>query len=238
LFTIETSTTWLLSGTPILVTASSNYLFLGSNAKTGNVVSTLLPIQVLGQRIVLAASSNSATLTIGTPFASSPVFTITAYPLTATSSTVVFRGTNLPPGLTLSTVSGTLPGASAVLTGTPLSNVDSTLTSTITASVIGLSSSTTHQIYRQLKIQLGPDIGRSTLYVLSIKNNITSLSPAYAWGGWPWLASDNNENVRLHRVFDELGVKNYAISHGDSKWIAVGENADGTTKILTSAAIC
>lgn len=143
LFTPQTSTTWLLSGTPVLVTASSNYLFLGSNSKTGAVVSTLLPIQVLGQRIVLAASSNSATLTIGTPFAPSPVFTITAYPLTATSSTVVFRGTNLPPGLTLSTVSGTLPGASAVLTGTPTSNANSSLTSTITASVIGLSSSLT-----------------------------------------------------------------------------------------------
>ena len=143
LFTIETSTTWVLSGTPVLTTGSSNYLFLGSNAKTGNVVSTLLPIQVLGQRIVMVASSNSASLTIGIPFASSPVFTVTTYPLAATSSTVVFRGTNLPPGLTLSTVSGTLPGASAVLVGTPTSNVDSVLTSTITASVIGLSSSST-----------------------------------------------------------------------------------------------
>ena len=143
LFTIQTSTTWVLSGTPVLTTGSSNYLFLGSNAKTGNVVSTLLPIQVLGQRIVMTASSNSAILTIGIPFAPSPVFTVTTYPLAATSSTVVFRGTNLPPGLTLSTVSGTLPGASAVLVGTPTSNVDSALTSTITASVIGLSSSST-----------------------------------------------------------------------------------------------
>lgn len=143
IFTYSNATTWILSGTPTLTTTNSSYLFIGSNYTTGAIVSTLLPIQVLGQRIVMAASSNSASLTIGTPFAPSPVFTITTYPLAATSSTVVFRGTNLPPGLTLSTVSGTLPGASAVLVGTPTSNVDSALTSTITASVIGLSSSST-----------------------------------------------------------------------------------------------
>lgn len=165
LFTPQTSTTWLLSGTPVLVTASSNYLFLGSNSKTGAVVSTLLPIQVLGQRIVLAASSNSATLTIGTPFAPSPVFTITAYPLSATSSTVVFRGTNLPPGLSLSTVSGTLPGASAVLTGTPTSNVDSALTSTVTASVIGLSSSSTVSFtYATVVLFTAPVSANATFY--------------------------------------------------------------------------
>lgn len=143
IFTYSNATTWILSGTPTLTTTNSSYLFIGSNYTTGAIVSTLLPIQVLGQRIVMAASSNSAILTIGTPFAPSPVFTVTTYPLAATSSTVVFRGTNLPPGLTLSTVSGTLPGASAVLVGTPTSNVDSALTSTITASVIGLSSSST-----------------------------------------------------------------------------------------------
>ena len=143
IFTYSNATTWILSGTPTLTTTNSSYLFIGSNYTTGAIVSTLLPIQVLGQRIVMVASSNSASLTIGTPFAPSPVFTVTTYPLAATSSTVVFRGTNLPPGLTLSTVSGTLPGASAVLVGTPTSNVDSALTSTITASVIGLSSSST-----------------------------------------------------------------------------------------------
>ena len=143
IFTYSNATTWILSGTPTLTTTNSSYLFIGSNYTTGAIVSTLLPIQVLGQRIVMAASSNSAILTIGIPFAPSPVFTVTTYPLAATSSTVVFRGTNLPPGLTLSTVSGTLPGASAVLVGTPTSNVDSALTSTITASVIGLSSSST-----------------------------------------------------------------------------------------------
>jgi len=183
LFTPQTSTTWLLSGTPVLVTASSNYLFLGSNSKTGAVVSTLLPIQVLGQRIVLAASSNSAILTIGTPIAPSPVFTITAYPLTATSSTVVFRGTNLPPGLSLSTVSGTLPGASAVLTGTPTSNVDSALTSTVTASVIGLSSSLTVSFtYATVVLFTAPVSANATFYA-GVSNSLqVSASTLYPSG--------------------------------------------------------
>lgn len=171
-FQYSNATTWILSGTPSLITTSSSYLFIGSNYTTGAVVSTLLPIQVLGQRIVLTASSNSAILTIGTPIAPSPVFTITAYPLSATSSTVVFRGTNLPPGLTLSTVSGTLPGASAVLTGTPTSNVDSALTSTVTASVIGLSSSSTVSFTYATVILFTAPVSANATFYAGVSNSL------------------------------------------------------------------
>ena len=171
-FQYSNATTWILSGTPSLITTSSSYLFIGSNYTTGAVVSTLLPIQVLGQRIVLSASSNSAILTIGTPIAPSPVFTITAYPLSATSSTVVFRGTNLPPGLSLSTVSGTLPGASAVLVGTPTSNVDSALTSTVTASVIGLSSSSTVSFTYATVILFTAPVSANATFYAGVSNSL------------------------------------------------------------------
>jgi len=187
-FTYSNATTWVLSGTPTLTTPSTSYLFIGSNYTTGAIVSTLLPIQVLGQRIVLTASSTSAILTIGTPFAPSPVFSITAYPLTASSSTVAFRGTNLPPGLTLSTVSGALPGASAVLSGTPTSNTDSTLTSTITASVIGLSSSSTVAFtYATVIVFTAPTRADATFYAgipASLQVTAVTLYPSGSIGSY------------------------------------------------------
>jgi len=93
--------TWLLSGTPTIVAASSNYLILGSNT-TGGIVTTTLPILVSNQRIVITPPTVTP-LTLGTPFASS-LFGVTV-PTTATGS-VTFTATNLPPGLGLDLVNG------------------------------------------------------------------------------------------------------------------------------------
>lgn len=166
-FTAQSPTTWILSGRPTLVTASSNYLFLGSNYTTGNIVSVSLPIQVAGERFVLSPGPTSPTpLTIGT--AITPIrFYATQFPLTAYSSAMTFRGSNLPPGLTLSTVSTAPPGL-AVITGTPLSNASPTVTSTITASVTGLSlltaTSTANFTYSPVVVFTEPVVTTATFY--------------------------------------------------------------------------
>jgi len=42
---------------------------------------------------------------------------------------------------------------------------------------------------------------------------IDALSPRFIWGGWPAFAISNPENVRFHRVFNELGLRHYVIRH-------------------------
>ena len=96
--------TWVLSGIPSIIAASSNYLILGSNT-TGAIVTTTLPILVSNQRMVITAPPVTP-LTLGVPFISSP-FAVTV-PTTATGS-VTFTATNLPPGLGLDVNSSNSP---------------------------------------------------------------------------------------------------------------------------------
>lgn len=182
-FTYQTASIWKLSGTPTLTLASSNYLFIGSNYTNGNIVSTSLPIQVLGERLVISSGPTSATsLTLGVAITPIP-FTIVNYPLTASSAT--FKGTNLPPGLSVSTLSSNLPGASAVIVGTPTSNSTSNVTSTVTASATGLSlltSSTTVSFnYSTVVVFTEPVITIATFYVdipASLQVTATTLYPS------------------------------------------------------------
>ena len=182
-FTYSNASNWILSGTPTLITASSNYLFIGSNTTTGAVVSATVPIQVSGERLLMApATSPSNTLTLGTPF-SSDVFTITNYPRTATG-TVTFAGSNLPPGLGVTVISSALTNASAKITGTPTSNVASTATCTLTASVTGLtrlsSVSTISFTYAPVISFTAPVVTTSTMYVnvpASLQVSATTLYP-------------------------------------------------------------
>lgn len=159
---------WLLSGTPTLKTASGNYLFIGSNVTTGNVVSVSLSIQVAGERLIISPSTSSGNiLRIGTPIA--PItFTVATYPLTA--STASFVASNLPYGLALTTISSTLPGASATISGTPLnSNITSpNVSSTVTALATGLSVltsiSTVSFTYTPVVVFTAPTITTATFY--------------------------------------------------------------------------
>lgn len=166
-FTYQTASVWKLSGTPTLTLSSSNYLFIGSNYTNGNIVSTSLPIQVVGERFVMSPGPATPTaLTLGTAIAPIP-FTILNYPVTA--GAVTFRGSNLPPGLSVTTLSSTLPGANAVITGTPTSNAESNVTSAIVASVTGLgplsSSATLSFTYSTVVVFTAPVLATATFYL-------------------------------------------------------------------------
>ena len=176
-FTYSSPTTWILSGTPTLKSPSSNYLFIGSN--TSNTVSTSLPIQVFGERLVMTpATSSGNILTIGTPI--TPItFTIANYPLTA--SVASFVSSNLPLGLTLTTNSSNLPGANATIAGTPLnanftSNSSSNASMTITAKATGVTAltsiSTVAFTYAPVIVFTAPSITVSSFY-LNVPGTLT-----------------------------------------------------------------
>jgi len=50
----------------------------------------------------------------------------------------------------------------------------------------------------------------SDLLIIDVRS-IDSLSPKYIWGGWPPFAKSNHQNVRFHRVLDELHIHHYVI---------------------------
>ena len=120
-------TTWNIVGTPTLTSASSNYLFYGSN--TSQTVSTYITLQVLGERFTLSPLTAGGPITIGTPI--TPI-TITNdhYPVTSTSVTFSLSGL-LPSGL-----SGSQNGRTYVFSGTPnASNLVSTSPSSISVTL-------------------------------------------------------------------------------------------------------
>ena len=182
-FTCNTAYEWKISGTPTTTTTSSNYLFIGSNYTTGSIVSTSLPIQVLGERLVISPGPTNATaLTVGKAITPIP-FTILNYPVTATTAT--FAGLSLPPGLTISNLSSNLPGANAVITGTPISNAVSNVTSTVTATAKGLSVLTSSSkvlfTYSTVVIFTAPVLSIATFYLLvptSLQVTATTLYPS------------------------------------------------------------
>ena len=136
--------TFLLAGTPTLLSASSNYYIVASNTTNGYVATTQFGIQVAAERLwitstvptTVSGSSFSVTspivLTLATPYTTSPTFTVLA-PYTAVSG-ITFTSSTLPPGLTLSTANSTF-----TLVGTPTVGLSS-YTTVITASTFGLSA--------------------------------------------------------------------------------------------------
>jgi len=163
-FTSSNASVWKLSGTPTTTASSSNYLFLGSNYTNGNIVSTSLPIQVVGERLVMSSGPATATaLTVGTPITPIP-FTILNYPLTV--STASFIGSNLPPGLRVTTPSSNLPGANGLISGTPTSNAASTVTSTVTATASLLTASSIVSFtYSTVVVFTAPVLSTATFYL-------------------------------------------------------------------------
>jgi hypothetical protein len=133
--------TFLLSGSSPLLSASSNYYFVGSNSSNGRVVTTQFGIQVAGERMVLIPSSASNVLTIST----TPITPITfkCYVPTSVVGNVIFTASNLPPGLSLSANSATPVSniATVSITGAPSypSSGITSFSTTLVATALGVS---------------------------------------------------------------------------------------------------
>jgi len=125
--------TWNIVGTPTLTSASSNYLFYGSN--TSQTVSTYITLQVLGERFTLTPSNVTTSITVGTPI-TPIVLTNDHYPNTSTSVTFSLSGL-LPSGLT-----GTANGRTYTITGTPdAKNLTATSPSSISLTLLASTKS-------------------------------------------------------------------------------------------------
>lgn len=161
------NTAWTLTGTPLLTTVRTNYLFLGSNVTTGNVVSVSLSIQVAGERIVMSpTTSPSNVLTIGQPITPIP-FTVTNYPSTATR--VAFSSSNLPLGLSVQTSSSAFPASTTIIgtpadPGTEATSVSSTLTATATGFGTVSTSSTLSFTYASSLVFTAPTVTTVDIY--------------------------------------------------------------------------
>ena len=137
--------TFLLSGSCPLLSASSNYYFVGSNSSNGFVVTTQFGIQVAGERMILIPSSSSNVLTIST----TPITPITfqCYVPTSVVGNVTFTASNLPPGLSLSatSVAPVSNVATVSITGTPVypSSGTTSYSTTLVATSLGVSVLTT-----------------------------------------------------------------------------------------------
>ena len=144
----DVSTNWVLSGTPRLTSATSNYLFVGSNS-AGQVISSSLTIGVAPERMTLTTSSSNQTLITSPPTAITPITLSNGTGNSSFISTVVFTLPALPDGLNyysnavpnlITTSIFTAPlGTTVVIAGTPtVSNVSSSnVTLVITTSGFG-----------------------------------------------------------------------------------------------------
>lgn len=68
----------------------------------------------------------------------------------------------------------------------------------------------TRRTLDSVSYQVGSRPNKHTLYVLPL-GDISALSPRYIWGGWPPFVACNPANPRLHRLFDEIGIKHYLV---------------------------
>ena len=133
--------TFLLSGSCPLLSASSNYYFVGSNSSNGFIVTTQFGIQVAGERMILIPSSSSNVLTIST----TPITPITfkCYVPTSVVGNVTFTASNLPPGLSLSatSVAPVSNVATVSITGTPAypSSGTTSYSTNLIATALGVS---------------------------------------------------------------------------------------------------
>jgi hypothetical protein len=73
----------------------------------------------------------------------------------------------------------------------------------------------TRRTVDDLRRQISGRPSAATLYVVDVKT-IASLTPRYAWGGWPPFASEQPDNPRMHRALDELNVRHYIIRYGSN----------------------
>ena len=129
---------FVLSGRCSILSASSNYFFIGSNSSNNYSVTKEFGIQVTNERIVMIPALTNYALTLDTAISVPPTFTVFK-PITAVAP-VVFSATNLPPGLSLSS---NVDSVSVV--GTPIyptSGITSYAT-ILRASAIGLGPLTT-----------------------------------------------------------------------------------------------
>jgi hypothetical protein len=134
---------FLLSGSCPLLSASSNYYFVGSNSSNGYVITTQFGIQVAGERIGLVPSTSSNVLTLSN--AITPI-TFSCYAPISVTGGVKFTAVNLPPGLSLSStlVYPVSNVATVTITGTPTysASISSTYSSTLVASALGVTNLT------------------------------------------------------------------------------------------------
>lgn len=132
--------TFLLSGSCPLLSASSNYYFVGSNSSNGRVVTTQFGIQVAEERIVLIPSSASNVLTLSSTI--TPI-TFKCYVPTSVVGNVIFSALNLPPGLSLSATSVAPVSniATVSIIGTPTYPSSGTITysTALVATALGVS---------------------------------------------------------------------------------------------------
>ena len=129
---------FVLSGRCSILSASSNYFFIGSNSSNNYSVTKEFGIQVTNERIVMIPTVTNYALTLDSAISVPPTFTVFK-PITAVAP-VVFSATNLPPGLSLSS---NVDSVSVV--GTPIyptSGITSYAT-ILRASAIGLGPLTT-----------------------------------------------------------------------------------------------
>jgi len=78
----------------------------------------------------------------------------------------------------------------------------------------GISAIATRRILNQVKSQLPNSYKKGSELVVLEVDNIDYLSPKYIWGGWPPFAKANPRNIRIHRIFNELGIEDYIVKQG------------------------
>jgi hypothetical protein len=211
-------TAWNIVGIPTLTSASSNYLFYGSN--TSQTVSTYITLQVSSERFTLSPLTVGTSITVGTPI--TPI-TITNdhYPVTSTSVTFALSGV-LPSGL-----SGVQNGRTYVFTGTPnASSLVSTSPSSI--SVTLLASTNGGSLTASVPIVFNYT---STVLFTSPSNN--SFYPFYsniAITPIPVAAETKFSNT-------SATISSYTASGLPSGLSLVGSNIQGTPTSLSSGSL-
>lgn len=112
-FSLNTSNTLVVSGTPTAISPVTSYLLYGSNSTNGYTVSELVSIQICNARVVVTpAAPPTQYLTVGTLFAG-----LTLSNAISLTDSLTFAG-SLPLGLSFVPSSGN----STTITGTPLAN--------------------------------------------------------------------------------------------------------------------
>ena len=146
------STNWVLTGIPRLVSATSNYLFVGSNL-LGQVVSSSMTIGVAAERMTLTASSSSQTLITSPATAITPITLSNGAGNSSLVTNVVFTLPTLPiglnyysnafPNLITSSILTAPIGTSVVIAGTPTTSNVTTSNVSVVITTSGVSASQT-----------------------------------------------------------------------------------------------
>ena len=191
------SSLFQLQGHPGATTASTSYLFVGSNSNS-QVASSTITIQIKPERLQLSGGPTSTTLTIGT--AITPVV-FTATPPFYSSNLVYALPSTLPSGLGFTDISGrvvsgsffpTDPSGTLILTGTP--TIDSAI------SIVNSGSSN----------QLTSSIG---VYVTSVFSGLLSNSTTLNFSYAPSVVfTTPSNNVYLPTLTRGLAITPYAFN--------------------------